>query len=75
MHNPDSGQYLTSVFCIFLGSLGWILPYRWNILRIRRPFSRLLSESVNVLVPKIIGTALILWGLVIIIGAALGWDA
>ena len=74
MHDPVSERYLTGAFCLFLGLLGWILPYRWNILRMRRPFSRLLSDSANMLVPKIVGSAAILGGIVLIVGAALGWE-
>lgn len=74
MHDPSSEHYLTGAFCILIGVLGWILPYRWNILRLRRPFSRLLPESANMVVPKIIGGAAILGGIVLILGAALGWD-
>ena len=71
MDNPITEQYLIGAGCIVLGLLGWLLPYRWNILRFRRLFAKLLSESANMMVPKVIGSLLILGGLVIVIATAL----
>lgn len=71
MDNPITEQYLIGAGCIFLGLLGWLLPYRWNILRCRRLFAKLLSESANLMVPKVIGSLLILGGLTIVIATIL----
>jgi hypothetical protein len=71
MENPITEQYLIGAGCIVLGLLGWLLPYRWNILRFRRLFAKLLSESANMMVPKVIGGILILGGLLIVTATAL----
>ena len=74
MHNPDPEQYVASLICLFLGWLGWALPYRWNIFRLTHLFSGLFSEAANRRVPKVVGSVFILIGIGIIIGAVLGWD-
>lgn len=53
--------------CILLGLSGWLLPYRWNLLRLRRGLDRLVSERINLLVPKIIGSILVVVGLIIVV--------
>ncbi|HEV7404989.1 MAG TPA: hypothetical protein VGO11_18745 [Chthoniobacteraceae bacterium] len=70
MENPIVEQYLIGAGCIALGLLAWLLPYRWNFFRFRRFFAKLLSESANMRVPKIIGSLLILVGLAIVIATA-----
>ena len=54
--------------CIVLGLSGWLLPYRWNLLRFKRILRSVLPERVNLLVPKIFGTILIVIGVVVVIG-------
>jgi hypothetical protein len=67
MDNPITQQYLIGAACIVVGLLGWLLPYRWNILRFRRALASLLSESANLMVPKVVGSILLLAGLAIVI--------
>jgi hypothetical protein len=54
--------------CLVLGLSGWLLPYRWNLLRFKRILRSLLPEKVNLLVPRIFGTILIVMGAVVVIG-------
>ena len=63
-------QYIVGIGCMILGILGWVLPYGWNILRLGRIVSRVLPESVNLVIPKVLGTILILSGVLIVIGTA-----
>ena len=70
MDDPLSRQYLLGGCCVALGTLGWVLPYRWNPLRLGRLVSNLLPPSANLLVPKILGSVLILSGGLIVIGTA-----
>jgi hypothetical protein len=44
-----------------------LLPYRWNLLRLRRGLDRLVSERINLMIPKIIGSILVVVGLIIVI--------
>jgi len=56
--------------CLIIGASGWLLPYRWNLLRLRRGLDALLSEGARQAVPKIIGTILAVAGCAILIGTA-----
>jgi uncharacterized membrane protein len=67
MQNPIVQQYIAGAGCILLGLCGWLLPYRWNVLRLRRHLARLVSEKINRLIPKVVGTALIIIGLIVVI--------
>jgi hypothetical protein len=60
-------QYVTGGVCILIGLSGWFLPYRWNVLRFRRLLSRLVSERVNRIVPKVVGSILVIIGLIIVL--------
>jgi hypothetical protein len=53
-----------------VGASGWLLPYEWNLLRLRRALGRLVPENVNRVIPKAIGTILVLAGAAILIGTA-----
>lgn len=56
---------------IALGLSGWLLPYRWNLLRLRRSLANSASEKINRLMPKIIGSILIILGAILIVGTYL----
>ena len=60
---------LVAVTTIGVGLLGWIIPYRWNPLRFKRVFRRFMSEKTNRLVPRVVGTILILGGIAIAVGS------
>ena len=71
MEQQISEQLGMGVFSLLAGISGWVLPYRWNILRLRRSFAKLASERVNKLIPKIMGSILIIVGLVVLIATAI----
>jgi hypothetical protein len=52
------------------GASGWLLPYEWNLLRLRRGLQSLVSERVNRVIPKVVGSILALIGMAILIGTA-----
>ena len=60
-------QLAIAVMAIIVGLSGWLLPYRWNFLRLRRGIDRLFSENVNLLIPKVVGTILILVGTALVV--------
>lgn len=60
-------QMLIGGACILIGVLGWVLPYRWNPLRLKRGFARMLSEKTNLMIPKVVGSILIIAGIAIAI--------
>ncbi len=52
-----------------IGVSGWVLPFRWNLLRLRRPYARLVSDGFNQVLPKIIGTIFAVAGALVMLGA------
>ena len=67
MDSPIVQQYITGAACILLGLSGWLLPYRWNLLRFRRWLANVVPERVNQVIPKVAGSLLIIIGLIIVI--------
>jgi hypothetical protein len=59
-----------AVLAIAVGISGWLLPYEWNLLRLRRALKSLVPESVNRVIPKVVGTLLILVGVALLAGTA-----
>lgn len=54
------------VLVIFVfGLSGWLIPFEWNLLRPRRLLGRLLPERINRLIPKVLGTILMLFSIVL----------
>lgn len=60
------------LLALVVGLSGWLIPYRYNLLRLRRAFSGALSREANERVPKIVGSLLIAAGLVLVLGSLLG---
>ena len=58
-------QYLIALGVFALGLSGWLLPYRWNILKLKRSLARHLSERTNLIIARSFATILILAGVVI----------
>jgi hypothetical protein len=70
MDEQIAQQLGLGALALVVGLSGWILPYRWNLLRLRRGLDGLLSEGAREAVPKIIGTILAVVGIAILIGTA-----
>lgn len=69
MDEQIAQQLGVGALCLIIGLSGWLLPYRWNLLRLRRGLAGLVSDNVNQLIPKVVGSILILVGLLILIGS------
>lgn len=75
MESESKEVLLMGVLALALGASGWLVPYKYNLLRLKRLVSGFLSEEANLKVPKIVGSILIVVGLVLIAGALAGWTA
>ncbi|PKK88941.1 MAG: hypothetical protein CVV64_16610 [Candidatus Wallbacteria bacterium HGW-Wallbacteria-1] len=53
-------ELLLTILGLILGISGWVLPYEYNILKFRKFVRDIIPERFNKLVPKIVGTLLIL---------------
>jgi hypothetical protein len=67
-------QYLIAAGVIAVGLSGWLLPYRWNILKLKRSLAKHMSERTNLIIAKSVGTVLILGGLFMVVLTAMGED-
>lgn len=56
---------------VVLGLAAWLLPYRWNVFRLKRLYRDFVSERVNRLIPKMVGTILLLFGVLLLLATAL----
>jgi hypothetical protein len=68
MTEAEKEILLMGLAALALGVSGWILPYKWNLLRLRRRYAGAVSEATNKRVPRLVGSLLILVGTVIIAG-------
>ena len=46
-----------------LGLWGLFVPYKWNILRLKRAWGQHLSERKNLMIPKVLGAVLLICGI------------
>jgi hypothetical protein len=67
-------QYLIAFGVLALGLSGFLLPFKWNLLKLRRPYDKLLSEGGNMIVPKVFGSVLIVMGLTMVVLTVSGED-
>lgn len=58
---------------IALGLYGMFAPYEWNVLRLKWGVSGLFSDETNRTIPKVIGSLLILAGIILAIATAFGY--
>ncbi len=61
-------QLVIGVLAVAIGVSGWLLPYKWNLLRLRSTFARVIPEETNKKLPKIVGAILIFLGSAILLG-------
>jgi len=55
---------------VILGLSGWLLPFKWNLLRLRRGMASLVPEHINRMIPKIVGSILGIVGIAVLVGTA-----
>jgi uncharacterized membrane protein len=60
-------QYVLAGLAILLGVVGWVVPYRFNPLRLKKFVAGMLSEEANLKVPKVVGTIFIIGGVIALI--------
>jgi hypothetical protein len=71
MDEQITQQLIVGVVGLVVGVSGWLLPYRWNLLRLRGGLAGLLPERWNHAIPKIVGTVLALAGIAVLIATGI----
>ena len=66
--DPITKQYLIALMTITAGLAGWLLPDKYNILKLKRQYAKYVSERTNILIARALGSVFILFGLLIAIG-------
>jgi hypothetical protein len=72
--DPITQQYLFAGFAIVLGLSGWLLPDKYNILKMKRDYAKHISESQNLKLARLLGALFILFGLAVGTGTMLIGD-
>ena len=72
MDDQTMTQSLIGGVALIVGLSGWLLPYRWNVLRLKRSFAKRFSDETNEKIPKVIGTILMVFGVIVLVVTALG---
>ena len=62
--DPITKQYLFAFAATALGLSGWLLPDKYNILKLKRAYAKHLSESQNIKFARMFGALLIAFGVV-----------
>jgi hypothetical protein len=63
---------LIGAAALLVGVLGWVLPYKYNILKLKHSIAKNFSEATNIKIARGIGTVLILVGAVLLTAVAMG---
>ena len=66
--DPVTKQYLIALAAIAVGLSGWLLPDKYNILKLKARYAKYVSERTNILIARALGSVFILFGLLIAIG-------
>ena len=67
-------QYLIALGVFAIGLSGWLLPFRWNLLKLRHPYSKYVSERANMRFAKGFGSVLIFVSVIMIAVTVGGGD-
>ena len=70
MNEQIAQQLGIGVLAVALGLSGWLVPYRWNLLRLRRGLASLVPDRINQQIPKVIGSLLAVGGMTILFATA-----
>lgn len=71
MNEQIAQQLGLGVLAVALGLSGWLLPYNWNLLRLRRGLASLVPDRINQQIPKIVGSLLVAGGIAILVATAI----
>ena len=66
--DPITKQYLIALMTITAGLAGWLLPDKYNVLKLKARYAKYVSERTNILIARALGSVFILFGLLIAIG-------
>ena len=72
--DPITRQYLFAGAAVILGLSGWLLPDRYNILKMKGSYARHMSEGEKIKLARILGAIFIVLSFVIAIGTMLLGD-
>jgi hypothetical protein len=67
-------QYLIALGVFAVGLSGWLLPYRWSLFKLRRPYDKWVSERANMIFAKVFGSLLMVVGVFMVVLTATGED-
>jgi hypothetical protein len=69
--DPVTKQYLVALAAFVVGLAGWLLPDKYNILKLKARYAKYVSARTNILIARTLGTVFILFGLLIAIGTTM----
>lgn len=58
-------QYLLAVVAVAVGVSGWVMPPKWNLLKLKARYAKSVSEATNLKIARAVGTMLIVAGVLI----------
>ena len=53
--DPITKQYLIALATIVAGLAGWLLPDKYNVLKLKRQYAKDVSERTNILIARALG--------------------
>jgi len=66
--DPITKQYLIALAAIAVGLSGWLLPDKYNILKLKARYAKYVSESTNLKIARALGAVFVVVGVVMAIG-------
>ena len=53
--DPITKQYLIALMTITAGLAGWLLPDKYNVLKLKARYAKYVSERTNILIARTLG--------------------
>jgi len=69
--DPITTQYLVALAVFAAGLAGWLLPDKYNILKLKARYAKYVSERTNIMIARTLGAVLIVAGLLIAVGTTM----
>ena len=66
--DPITKQYLIALMTITAGLAGWLLPDKYNVLKLKARYAKYVSESTNLKIARALGAVFVVVGVVMAIG-------
>jgi len=64
--DPVTKQYLIALAAIAVGLSGWLLPDKYNILKLKASIAKHVSPGTNIKIARAVGTVLIVGGVLMV---------